>query len=245
MNMKRKFLFAFVVMIFLLPCAAHADEVNDLLDFYVKKFTPEKATLIISEKPDATGLFNEVYMDLKGVVIDKLRLSSLVVSMRGVQFNEPSEWAKGNVECKSAISVLATATLYESDINKSIENKNFGKGEEHWHDMSMKITPKGLGGRGYYKYSFLDILIEIDSKLKIVKNKELWLDDPFLKVNKLDVPDYVTKKALKKIQPLVNLRKFPLPLSLHKVELRNGSATLSSRTLPKALKGGLKYTYSK
>ena len=243
--MKRKIILALVVMIFVWPCAAFADEVNDLLNFYVKKFTPEKATLVISEKPDATGLFSDVYMDLKGVVIDKLRLSSLVVNMRGVQFNAPSEWAKGKVECKDAISVLATATLLERDINKSIEDKSFGSSGEHWHNMSMKITPKGLAGKGYYKYSFLDILIEIDSRLKIVKAKELWLDEPYVKVNKLDLPDYVTKKALSRIQPLVDLRKFPLPLSLHKVELRNGQATLSSRTLPKPLKGGITYTYTK
>ena len=243
--MKRKILLALIVFIFMLPGVSYADEVNDLLNFYVKKFTPEKATLIISEKPDETGLFNEVYMDLQGVVIEKLRLSSLVVSMRGVQFNKPSEWKKGNVECKDAISVLATATLLEKDINKSIEDRTFGKGDGQWHDMSMKILPSGLAGKGYYKYSILDILIEIDSRLKIVKGKELWLDNPQIKVNKLDLPDYVTKKALGKIQPLVNLRKFPLPLTLHKAELKNGSATLSSRTLPKALKGGLKYTYTK
>ena len=135
--------------------------------------------------------------------------------------------------------------MLESDINKSIENRTFGKGKEHWHDMSMRITPKGLSGKGYYKHSVLDILLEIDSKLNIVKNKELWLDNPFVKVNKLDVPDYVTKKALKKIQPLVNLRSFPLPLSLHKIELTNGSATISSKTLPKPIKGGIEYTYSK
>ncbi|MBR6901056.1 MAG: DUF2993 domain-containing protein [Synergistaceae bacterium] len=243
--MKRKLIIALLFVIFLLPCVSYADEVNDLLDFYVKKFTPEKATLIISDKPDATGLFNEVYLDLQGVVIEKLRLSSLVVSMRGVQFNKPSEWTKGNVECLDAISVLATATLLEKDINKSIEDKNFGQDDEHWHDMSMKILPSGLGGKGYYKYSILDILIEINSKLKIVKGKELWLDNPEVKVNKLDLPDYVTRKALSNIQPLVDLREFPLPLTLHKVELKKGSATLSSRTLPKAVKGGIKYTYSK
>lgn len=245
MKMTRNFLFALTISILLLPCRANADEVNDLLNFYVKKFTPEKATLVISDRPDATGLFNEVYMDLKGVVIDHFRLNSLVVHMRGVQFNEPSEWAKGNVECKNAISVLATANLLESDINKSIENRNFGKGEEHWHDMSLKVAPKGLSGRGYYKYSILDILIEIDSKLKIVRGKEIWLDNPQVRANKLDVPDYVTKKALGKIQPLVNLRKFPLPLTLHRIELKNGSATLSSRHLPRALKGGLRYNYSR
>ena len=211
----------------------------------MKKFRPEKALLVISGKPDETGLFNDIYMNLQGIVIDKLRLDSLVVRMRGVQFNEPSEWKKGNVECKDAISVLATGTIFERDINKSIEDKTFGEGRDEWHDLSMKINPSGLSGSGYYKYNILDIRIDIDSKLKIVKGKELWLDNPVAKVNKLDVPDYVTRKALTRIQPLVDLRKFPLPLSLHKVELRKGSAVLSTRTLPKEMKDGLKYTYTK
>ena len=247
--MKNKFKFMFLslisIFIFVFSSFAHADEVDDLLKFYVNKFQPEKALLMISEKPDSTGLFNDVYMNLEGIKIDKLRLNSLVVRMRGVQFNSPSEWAKGNVECKDAISVLAIGTILESDINKSIEDKTFGKGKDQWHDMQMRINPKALSGSGYYKYNFLDIRIDIDSKLKIVKGKELWLDSPVAKVNKLDVPDYVTKKALTKIQPLVDLRKFPLPLSLHKVELKKGSAVLSTRTLPQEMKNGLKYTFKK
>ena len=245
--MKSKFKFTFFVLIFALifSGSSYADEVDDLLNFYVEKFKPEKAVLVISGKPDSTGLFNDVYMNLQGVMIDKLRLNSLVVRMRGVQFNEPSEWSKGNVECKKAISVLATGTILESDINKSIEDKTFGDGGDEWHDMSMKINPSGLSGSGYYKYNFLDIRIDINSKLKIVKGKELWLDNPQAKVNKLDVPDYVTRKALSNIQPLVNLNDFPMPLSLHKVELKKGSAVLSTRTLPKEMTNGLKYTYEK
>lgn len=245
MKGKLKFIVFALILTFLFSSSCFADEVNDLLNFYVKKFRPEKALLVISGKPDETGLFNDIYMNLQGIVIDKLRLDSLVVRMRGVQFNEPSEWKKGNVECKDAISVLATGTIFERDINKSIEDKTFGEGRDEWHDLSMKINPSGLSGSGYYKYNILDIRIDIDSKLKIVKGKELWLDNPVAKVNKLDVPDYVTRKALTRIQPLVDLRKFPLPLSLHKVELRKGSAVLSTRTLPKEMKDGLKYTYTK
>ncbi|MBQ7067648.1 MAG: DUF2993 domain-containing protein [Synergistaceae bacterium] len=245
MKGKLKFIVFALILTFLFSSSCFADEVNDLLNFYEKRFRPEKALLVISGKPDETGLFNDIYMNLQGVVIDKLRLDSLVVRMRGVQFNEPSEWKKGNVECKDAISVLATGTIFERDINKSIEDKTFGEGRDEWHDLSMKINPSGLSGSGYYKYNILDIRIDIDSKLKIVKGKELWLDNPVAKVNKLDVPDYVTRKALTRIQPLVDLRKFPLPLSLHKVELKKGSAVLSTRTLPKEMKDGLKYTYTK
>lgn len=225
-----------------------ADEVQDLLNYYVRRFTPETAQLVISQKPDSTGLFNDIYMDLKGVVVEKLRMDRLTFRMKGVQFNEPSEWAKGKVECKDAIQINVLATLLQDDINRAIEAKTFGK-EDHWHDVSMAITPSGLKGRGYYTADAmlmkLDVLLEITSGLKIVKGKELWLNNPVVRANKLDVPDYVTKKALTRIQPLVDLRKFPLPMSLHKVNLSSGRADLSTRTLPKALTKGLKYSYKK
>ncbi|MBQ7593970.1 MAG: DUF2993 domain-containing protein [Synergistaceae bacterium] len=248
MTRKLKFILAIIIVV-LFSSQSYADEVDDLLNFYVRKFKPETATLVISEKPDSTGLFQDVYMDLKGVLIENLRMNSLIVRMKFVQFNAPSEWKKGNVECKNAATVLAVATLLESDINKAIADKTFGHGEDRWHDLSMSINPQGLHGKGYYLAKTalinLDILIEIDSKLKILKGKELWLDKPLVKVNRMDLPDYVTKKALSQIQPLVDLRKFPLPLTLHKVETKKGSAILSTKTLPDALKDGLKYSYKK
>lgn len=247
--MIRKFEFIFMTAIILsFANTGHADEVQDLLNFYVTKFQPERALLVISDKPDNTGLFNDIYMDLKGVMVETLRLDRLTFRMKGVQFNAPSNWKSGNVECTKVIQIQALGTILERDINKSIENKTFGD-DDHWHDVSMSINPKGLDGKGYYRakalFMNLDILLEINSGLKIVKGKELWLNNPAVKVNKLDVPDYVTKKALSQIQPLVDLNKFPLPMTLHKIELKKGVATLSTRTLPKELTNGLKYSYAK
>ena len=241
-------LIASVIIALSFSSMSRADEVNDLLNYYVNRFKPETASLAISQKPDETGLFNDIYMDLQGVVVEDLRLDRLTFRMKGVQFNKPSEWAKGNVECKDAIQIQALARILESDINRAIEAKTFGE-EDSWHDVSLAITPQGLKGRGYYtadaKLFKLDILLEIVSGLKIVKGKELWLNNPNVKANRMDVPDYVTKKALTRIQPLVDLDRFPLPMTLNKVDLQKGSATLSTRTLPKALTDGLKYSYKK
>ena len=246
--MLRKVIFILVIVSLLCSVPCYADEVEDLLNYYVKRFTPEKASLVIAQKPDKTGLFSDIFMDLEGVVIEKVRLDRLTFRMRGAQFNEPSNWKSGNVECKEAISVNALARIYDSDINRAIESKTFGK-DGHWHDVSLAITPGGLKGRGYYEANAvlfnLDILLEIESGLRIVKAKELWLDNPQVKVNTLDVPDYITKKALAQIQPLIDLNKVPLPMSLHKVELGEGVATLSTRTEPKPLAKGLKYSYPK
>ena len=245
--MTRRFFTAFLIILLSFP-PAYADEVDDLLSYYVKRFNPETAELSISHKPDNTGLFTDLYMNLKGVMVETLRINHLTFRMKGVQFNEPSEWAAGNVECKDAIQIQALAEILEDDINKAIEAKTFGD-KDHWHDVSMSITPKGLHGNGYYKADAgifnLDIALDITSGLKIVKGKELWLDNPVVKVNKMDVPDYVTRKALTRIQPLVDLNRFPLPMSLHKVDLKKGSAVLSTRTLPKSLTQGLRYNYKR
>ena len=145
------------------------------------------------------------------------------------------------------MQVYALGTILERDINASLASKTFGGDDDHWKDVSLAITPKGLSGRGYYianvMFMTLDILIEIDSGLKIVNNKELWLDRPEVRVNRLDLPDYVTNKALSQIQPLLDLNRFPLPMSLHRVALEKGRAALSTRTLPKPIEGGVTYHY--
>ena len=89
----------------------------------------------------------------------------------------------------------------------------------------------------------LDILIEIDSKLKIVNRRELWLDNPQVRINKMDLPDYITNKALSQIQPLLDLARFPLPLKLHTVTLEKGTALLSTRILPEPMERGITYHY--
>lgn len=240
----KKFITA-LVFVCVLAGASFADPVDDLLAYYVGEYGVEKGEIMVDALPDETGKFGDIYMSLTGLMVEGLRIGSVTVRMAGVQFNEPSSWKAGNVECKDAISVNAVAEIFEDDINRAIAAKTFGDGGSEWHDLALAIKPSGLSGKGYYQFGILDILIEITSNLRIVKGKELWLKDPQVKINRMDLPDYVTKQALGKIQPLVNLNRLPLPLSLNKVQLKNGSAVLSSRNLPKPLTSGLTYTYTK
>ena len=220
------------------------DATSHLLAFYVHRFTPEELKLTVSGQPDARGYFNDLYMDLTGVVIEKVRLDKLTFRMKGVQFNAPERWPGGDVECEDALQIYALATIQQEDINKSLDARTFGR-DDHWRKLSLAITPKGLKARGYYELiGSMEILIEVDSGLKIVGNKELWLKDPEVRINRLDLPDYITKKALAQIQPLLDLRRFPLPLSLHKVALEEGKAHLSTRRLPEPMEEGVSYHYT-
>lgn len=222
------------------------DATSRLLAFYVDEFAPEDLLLIIDEQPDDTGRFRDLYMDLRGVQIGGVRVDRLTFRMNDVQFNAPSEWAAGNVECLNALQIYARCLLKEADINNKLADETFGK-DDHWSNISMRITPSGLYAHGNYMakvlFVTLNILIEIDSGLQIVNNRELWLDNYNVRVNTLDVPDYITRKAINQIQPLLDLGRFPLPLRLHSVEFQEGQAVLSTRVPPQPIKEGISYHY--
>jgi hypothetical protein len=223
------------------------DPIARLLAYYIDQFTPEELSLIMDERPDDTGRFRDLYMDLKGVKIGGVRVERLTFRMVDVQFNSPLEWAAGNVECLDALRIYARCLLKEDDVNKKLASQTFGK-DEHWKDISMTITPEaGFQARGTYAakilFFTLDILIEAEGGLRIVNGRELWLDDYKFRVNTLDVPDYVARRAIDRIQPLLNLGRFPLPLSLHSVEFQEHQAVLSTRVLPEPLQGGITCHY--
>jgi hypothetical protein len=220
------------------------DPVARLLKKYVDEFSPEELFLKIDEQPDG-GRFRDLYMDLTGVLIGGVRVDKLTFRMNDAQFNDPSEWPE-NVECQSVLQIYAYCRLKEEDINRRLLAETFGK-DGHWKNISMKISPSGLYASGVYSANLLlfslDILIEIESGLQIVDNRELWLSDYKVRVNTLGVPDYVTKKAIAQIQPLLNLGRFPLPLKLHRVEFGEHEAVLSTRRLPDPLQKGITYRY--
>ena len=222
------------------------DPTSRLLAYYVNQFSPEELFLAIDEQPDDTGRFRDLYMDLTGVLIGGVRVEKLTFRMKDVQFNTPSEWTVGNVVCSDALQIYAHCLIKEGDINDKLATETFGK-DDHWKDISMKISPSGLYAHGTYvaKVLFvtLNILIEVESGLQIVNNKELWLDDYKVRVNTMDVPDYVTKKAVNQIQPLLDLGRFPLPLKLHSVNFQEGQAVLSTRIPPESIENGITYHY--
>ncbi len=249
----KKFLCAVILMLLLnFPAVSFGSterDIQNLINFYINKFTPEKAEMMASELPDENNEFHDVYMNLTGIVVEDVRLDSLCVRMTGVKFNSPKEWANGKVEFDRALQIYGYGRILENDINQALKAKTFGK-EDVWHDMSIKITPAGLQGKGYYRVNTalldFDILIEIKSGLKVVGGKEIWLDKPAVKINRLDVPDGITKKALADIQPLLDLNQYPdLPIRLNKIVFKNGEAILSTKRAPEILTDGYKYNYTK
>jgi hypothetical protein len=223
------------------------DVTSRLLKFYIEKFNPESFELIIEDEPDETGLFKNIYMDIVGCNINGVRIDRLTFQMVDTQFNNPEEWNSKGIECISALEVYATCRLLEDDINADLQERVIGKGDDKWRNLKLKISPSGLSGSGEYSVKLVftfDILIEIESKLRIVGGQEVWLEDASLKLNRLDVPEYITNMALDQIQPLLDLKTLPFPLRLNRIVFKEKEALFETRILPYKIEG-ITYTYVK
>ena len=87
--------------------------------------------------------------------------------------------------------------------------------------------------------------VRLDLSCRIVgRGTALWLDDIRLKVNNQEVSAGTVERALQKIQPFIDMKKYNLPLYLSKVEFRDGQCSVHSRILPKPLPGGLRWDYA-
>ena len=253
--MKRRFVYftVLVAAFVLLPICGNVALAGDsssggsaLLKHFVKEFTPEKMTMIIDEEPDAAGYVREIYMDIVGCDIGGVRMDSLKVKAFGVQMNPAREWDEKGLDVKEILNVHAFARILEKDLNDNLLAKEFGD-DDHWNNLQVDMRPEGIYARGNYLVTMLfrlNILIEIFSRFKIVDLQQVWLDDYTLRVNRVDVPQFITDQAVEKIQPLLDLRKFVFPLKLHAIHYDEDSLTITSRVLPEPFEG-LVYEYSR
>ena len=269
---------------------AEADEVGDLFNYYMKKVSSGVVNMTISEQPDSTGFFKDVYLEAKDVVIENVRIDAVSASVSGLQLNPPSEWSqteyveygpdgsiirrggsdKPNVKFYSFQSGSLNVNISENSINNVLKDRNFSFNADGksftLSSVSVSITTDGIKISGYLKengtadlrsYAAAWLLgaaadnypVEVNSKLKIVDGKEIWLDNPTVTKGKFSQLDsYIEKHITKRNEPIFDLSKkldlSKIPVTLGKIELNNGSLSPSTNTLPKALVGGIKYTNS-
>ena len=274
--------FCVIFSIFGVTVNAEADQVGDLFNHYVSKLYSGKVTLKISEQPDATGFFKEVYLEAHDAVyrkandtgVDIFQVDSAYISVNALQLNPPSDWENNsfwsnepNVKLNSFQSASLNVNLSENNINKALENKTFhfeadGK-EFSLRNVSVSITTDGIKIKGSlqevnpnsltsYAAAWLlgaaanDYPVEVNTKLKIVDGKEIWLDNPKVTKGKFSQLDsYIERNITNRKEPILNLANYDLsktPVTLGNIELKTGALSISTNTLPKALEGGIEYT---
>ncbi len=212
---------------------------------FAEGLKPESMEMILDEEPDDSGRVRHMYLDLYGCDLGGVRIDRLEIEAVDVQFTPTCEWKESGPDIENMLAVYAQAIIMEKDVNEAISDEAFGDGDEHWHDVALDFRENGVYVKGYYLANFifrLDILIELEGHFGIVGGKQVWLEDYTMRVNRVDLPDYITERAIGKIQPIIDLEDFVFPLTLREVVQEEDRVTLRSRVLPRRIEGIL-YKY--
>ena len=253
--MRRKgFSLSFVSMLFLLLLFSAPLEARENLREFTGAFTPatngekllsllvaftdpDALELCLDAEPDNQGNVRNMYFLVEGAHVGGFRIERLALEASFVEFTPPSQWkadAEEPIGVKSALRSNIEAVILEKDINAALATAT----GEDWHGVSVDLKPGTLHAKGYYtiKNPGLTLLAEVKTGLEIRRGKELWLKDVLLKINH-DEQTNVVRDAIDEIQPVVDLRDFPFPVTLAVLSVDEETLRISTRTPPKAFSG--------
>lgn len=210
-----------------------------LLSLLVSLTDPEALELCLDAEPDDQGNVRNMYFLVKGARIGGFRIEHLALEASFVEFTPPSQWNPDGddpIGVKNALRSNIEAVILEKDINAALATAT----GEDWHGVSVDLKPGAISARGYYtiKSPGLTLLAEVKTGLEIRMGKELWLKDVLLKINH-DEQTNVVRDAIDEIQPVVDLRDFPFPVTLAVLSVDDQSLRISTRTAPKPFAGKL------
>lgn len=202
----------------------------------VERLDPDAMEMIVDEEPSVEGKVRHIFIKVQGARFGAFRLEEMVLETAFSKFNPVTQWKDaGSIVVEDIMSGNFTAMVREGDINSALQEKIDGG---HWQNVCVDIRPEGLFARGYYVTGgsvSLRILVELSTKLE-ARSKKIWLKDYTLSVNN-DEKTALVEKAVRDLQPVVDLGDFVFPLSVDSIEMEGGSVRLATKTLPKPFEG--------
>jgi hypothetical protein len=245
------------ILLLCLPLVVGAQEVHtvrgdfpprtrgeQLLKTLVDFTDPDSLELILDGEPDEGWNVRDLYFRVKGGRFGgKIRVEDIALSASFVSFAPPSDGK--DLTVKQAMRSNLEVVLLESDVNGAIRMFTSEK-DGDWKDVSVRfVSPRNIEARGRYhvKNPGLVVLAEVLTGLAIRDGVEIWLEDTQLKINRGEQTDTV-REAIRKLQPVVDMRKFPFPVTLAVLKSGGGRLEIASRTRPCPF-GGIVYRYSR
>ncbi len=246
---------ALILLLWLSPALAGAQETRSykgdftprtrgeaLLKTLVDFTDPDSLTLVLDGEPDENWNVRDLYFQVRGGRFGgKIRVEEIALNASFVRFAPPAEGR--NLEVKQALRSNLEVRLLESDVNGAIAMFTSNK-DGDWRDVSVRfVPPRNIEARGRYhvKSPGLTILAEVSTALAIRDGREIWLEDTRLEINNAEQTATV-REAIEKLQPVVDMRKFPFPVTLSLLKTDGRCLEIASRTRPEPFEG-LVYRY--
>lgn len=170
-------------------------------------------------KSKAEGYLSKVKVFLANGTVDNLVLDDATFEFIEVQLNTTKLYKEKKLDLVKAKQVNMDVIISEKSLNDFLKLKSK---KIKVDDPKITLKEDCIELQGTTKYSFMKIKFWATGRFEVIDSQEIWFHVKKLKMNNLSMPKAFIGSIVKKINPILDLRKFPFRLNLKEIYLKPG-----------------------
>lgn len=182
---------------------------------------------VIPIDPESTkqGKFSHIKIHTENGTVDNMLLSKADVDFEEVHLNTTKLIREDNIETINVKSINMDVIVKEADLNSFLRAK---AKKIKVDDPKVEMSPGKIKLSGSTRYSFVKVKFWATGVFQVNHGKDIWFHPKKLKVNSMVMPRAFVGTIVKRINPVLNLEKFPFRLNLRKIEILDRALRFTS-----------------
>ncbi len=179
----------------------------------------------INAENTARGRFKKVSVHTARGSVDNLALNRADIDFEDVQLDTTKLLNEEKIDPVSMSNIYMDVSVLEADLNKFVEAKSKSIKVDR---PRIEISSGSMRLSGSTRYGLVKVEFWATGELSVKDQREIWFHARKMKVNRMTMPRSFVGMIVKKINPVLNLEKFPFKLNLDAIELNAGEMHFTS-----------------
>jgi hypothetical protein len=207
--------------------------IHEKLISSMNKLLDNPATLTIEitpynepgDKDCIEGRFKKVVVKTSRGQVEKLYLHQADIEFEEVQLDTKKLLEEDKIDPVSMKNINMDVIIRETDMNSFLDAKSKSIKVSN---PRIKLLPDVMELSGITKYGMVRVDFWATGKLSVKDGKEIHFYASRMKVNRMTMPRSFVGMIVKKINPVLNLDKFPFKLNLKEIKITRGEMNFTS-----------------
>lgn len=211
--------------------AADPGLIDDKLTSAMQKLLNNPASLTITltpfnEKETSLGHFQKVYVNTLHGTVDGLILDKAEIDFEDVQLDTTKLIREEKIDPVNVKSINMDVIITEKDLNDFLAVKAQSL---KVRNPKVNLNPGKMQLSGSAKYGIVRVNFWAEGGFSVKDSKEVWFHPHKMKLNSMTMPRAFVGSLVKRINPVLNLDKFPFRLNLSEIKIEKGALHFTSK----------------